>query len=151
MRATYRLQLRNGVTFFTAAELVPYLASLGISDLYVSPIFEAEPGSTHGYDVTDVGRLDSTLGGDEGFTALVGALKRHGLGLVVDFVPNHMAASPHNAWWRDVLEWGTSSRYGHHFDIDWSAPRLLLPILAKPYGELLDEGAFGLVFEPGRG
>jgi (1->4)-alpha-D-glucan 1-alpha-D-glucosylmutase len=151
MNSTYRLQLRNGVTFFTAAEFVPYLADLGISDLYVSPIFEAEPGSVHGYDVIDLNRLDPTLGGDEGFAALTSALQRYGLGLVVDFVPNHMAASPHNGWWKDVLEWGASSRYAQHFDIDWSAPRLLLPILASSYGDLLAAGAFSLHYEPEKG
>ena len=143
-RATYRLQLRNGVTFETAAERVGYLAHLGISHLYLSPIFEAAPGSTHGYDVTDCSRLDPVLGGEAGFALLCEALDRHDIGLIVDFVPNHMAATPHNPWWRDVLEWGRDSAYAQHFDIDWSAPALIVPVLSKAYGELLANGAFGL-------
>ena len=133
--ATYRLQLREGMTFEKAARLVPYLADLGVSHLYLSPIFEAAQGSTHGYDVTDCNRLDPVLGGDAGFASLSDALARHGLGLIVDFVPNHMAATPQNRWWRDVLEWGRESLYAHHFDIDWSAPRLILPILGDVYGD----------------
>ncbi|MGE0767111.1 MAG: malto-oligosyltrehalose synthase [Hyphomicrobiaceae bacterium] len=151
MRATYRLQLRSGVTFQSAAKIVPYLARLGISHLYLSPILEASPGSTHGYDVTDCNRIDPSLGGDEGFAVLTDALARHGLGLVVDIVPNHMAASPHNAWWRDILRWGRESPWARHFDVDWSAPRLLLPVLGKPYAEALADGAFSLEFDRASG
>ena len=146
-RTTYRLQLRNGMTFETAARCVPYFARLGISHLYLSPIFEATPGSTHGYDVVDCSRLDPALGGEAGFARLCEEAERHGLGLIVDFVPNHMAATPHNPWWRDVLEWGRDGAYAQHFDIDWSAPTLIVPVLAKAYGELLAEGAFGLDLE----
>jgi (1->4)-alpha-D-glucan 1-alpha-D-glucosylmutase len=143
-RATYRLQLRNGMTFDGAAARVAYLARLGISHLYLSPIFEAAPGSTHGYDVVDCNRLDPVLGGERGFARLCEEVGRHGLALIVDFVPNHMAATPHNPWWRDVLEWGRDSAYAQHFDIDWSAPTLIVPVLARAYGELLAEGVFGL-------
>jgi (1->4)-alpha-D-glucan 1-alpha-D-glucosylmutase len=149
--ATYRLQLRGGMTFEKAAGLVPYLAELGVSHLYLSPIFEAAHGSTHGYDVTDCNRLDPVLGGDAGFARLTDALAQHGLGLIVDFVPNHMAATPHNRWWRDVLEWGRESSYSQHFDIDWSAPRLILPILAKPYGDSLIDGTIGLNLDDATG
>lgn len=142
--ATYRLQLREGMTFHTAAGLVPYLAGLGVSHLYLSPIFEAVKGSTHGYDVIDCHRLDPVLGGDAAFARLTVALATHGLGLIVDFVPNHMAATPQNSWWRDVLEWGSESAYAHHFDVDWTAPRLILPLLADLYGHALLSGDIGL-------
>lgn len=145
--STYRIQLRQGVTFATAADVAPYLARLGVSHLYLSPIFAAAPGSTHGYDVTDCNVVDPTLGGEEGFDMLSDAAARHGLRLIVDFVPNHMAADPHNPWWRDVLTWGRDSRFAHHFDIDWSSAKLILPVLAKSYGDLLEEKAFGLEFE----
>ncbi len=136
-RATYRLQFREGMDFERAAELVPYLARLGVSHLYASPLFQAVSGSTHGYDVTDHGKLDESLGGMDAFRRLSGALREAGLGLILDIVPNHMAASPENPWWRDVLRHGADSPYAGHFDIDWSAPRLLLPFLGQPYGKAL--------------
>ncbi|WP_163267710.1 malto-oligosyltrehalose synthase [Chelativorans alearense] len=139
-RATYRLQFRNGMTFARAAEIVPYLADLGISHLYASPIFTAAAGSPHGYDVADYQALDPVLGGEEGFARLAEALKENGLGLILDIVPNHMAASTANPWWRDVLKHGRDSAYARHFDIDWQAPKLLLPVLSEPYGEALAEG-----------
>src|SRR5262245_10350008 len=98
------------MTFERAAGLALYFAELGVSHLYSSPIFAAAPGSTHGYDVVDVTRLAPELGGDAGFEMVSNALKRHKLGLILDFVPNHMGASTHNPWWFDVLEWGAASR-----------------------------------------
>lgn len=145
--ATYRLQFRNGMTFEKAAELAPYLAGLGISHLYGSPPFAAAPDSTHGYDVVDVTRLAPELGGDKGFKTLCRALKENGLGLIIDFVPNHMGASTHNPWWLNVLEWGAASAYAEHFDIDWTAPKLIIPALGANYGEELHSGAFGLSFD----
>jgi (1->4)-alpha-D-glucan 1-alpha-D-glucosylmutase len=149
--ATYRLQFRSGMDFRRAAALVPHLAKLGVSHLYASPIFEATPGSTHGYDVTDYGALDTALGGADGFAELAAALREHGVGLILDIVPNHMGASPGNEWWRDVLEWGRSSAYADHFDIDWAAPKLLVPALASSYGQALTSGAFSLAFDAGTG
>ncbi|RCS25324.1 malto-oligosyltrehalose synthase [Phyllobacterium salinisoli] len=145
-RATYRLQFREGMTFPRAAEIVPYLADLGISHLYASPIFTAAPGSTHGYDVADHQELDPALGGEEGFALLAKSLKEQGLGLILDIVPNHMAVSTTNPWWRDVLKHGRESRYARHFDIDWDAPKLLLPVLGEPYGEALAQGKLELKF-----
>jgi (1->4)-alpha-D-glucan 1-alpha-D-glucosylmutase len=147
LRATYRLQFRNGMDFDRAAALVPYFAGLGISHLYASPIMEAVPGSTHGYDVADHGRFDESLGGLDGFVRMSDALKANGLGLILDIVPNHMAASVHNPWWRDVLRYGRNSRYADYFDIDWSAPRLTLPVLGRPYGEVLEAGELSAVYE----
>ena len=146
-RATYRLQFREGMDFDRAAELVPYLTGLGVSHLYASPLFQATTGSTHGYDVTDHGRMDDSLGGIEGFLRLSTALRDAGLGLILDIVPNHMAASPENPWWRDVLRHGRDSAFAGHFDIDWSAPRLLLPFLGQPYGRTLEAGELKLARE----
>ncbi|MGY5957141.1 malto-oligosyltrehalose synthase [Kosakonia sp. BK9b] len=145
--ATYRLQFRNGMTFDGAAALVPYLKLLGISHLYASPVFTATPGSTHGYDVTDANELDPTLGGREGFDRMVQALKAAGLGLILDIVPNHMAASLDNAWWRDVIAHGEKSAYAHHFDIDWSQ-RLTLPFLGDDFATVLENGELSVQADP---
>lgn len=155
-RATLRLQLHRGFTFSDAQAQLDYYAALGVSHLYLSPISCARPGSTHGYDVTDVQRINPELGGAEGFHALAHAARRHGLGLILDIVPNHMAACPvHNAWWRDVLQHGEHSAYASFFDIDWEPPepalrgKVLLPILARPYPQALRHGAIHLVHDAG--
>jgi (1->4)-alpha-D-glucan 1-alpha-D-glucosylmutase len=144
--STYRLQLHPGFTFADAADHVPYLAELGVSHLYLSPILQAAPGSTHGYDVVDPGRLNDQLGGDDGFAALVEVAREHGLGIVVDVVPNHVGLlSPHNPWWWDVLRHGPDSRYAHHLDIRWERradgpPQVLVPQLGRPLEEELADG-----------
>lgn len=120
-RATYRLQLREGVTLDTAAELCDYLARLGISHLYTSPAHTAVPGSTHGYDVADPTSVDPVLGGEEAHLRLSRALEAAGLGRLVDIVPNHLAADPSNPWWRDVLDHGDQSEHARVFDVDWEA------------------------------
>jgi (1->4)-alpha-D-glucan 1-alpha-D-glucosylmutase len=152
--STYRLQLHSSFGFLDAARIVPYLKQLGISDLYVSPIFEAAPGSTHGYDVLNHDRLNPELGGEEGFLALSNALEAHGLGLIVDFVPNHMGVGcDGNQSWEDVLEHGQASERAEFFDIDWQPPKetlagkLLLPILPDQYGLSLERGYFTLHFD----
>jgi (1->4)-alpha-D-glucan 1-alpha-D-glucosylmutase len=142
-RATYRLQFRGGMDFDRAVTIVPYLKRLGVSHLYASPIFSAVKGSTHGYDVTDHQKIDPTLGGREGFERLSRALKQAGLGLIIDIVPNHMAASLENRWWCDVVEWGSQSRFHRHFDVDWRE-RLTLPILGKPVEEAIAGGELKL-------
>jgi len=156
--ATYRLQLTKDFGFDDAAALVPYLKELGITHLYASPFLKARPGSTHGYDIVDHDRLNPELGGDEGFARLNAALKECGLGLILDFVPNHMVVgSADNAWWLDVLEWGPGSPHARSFDIDWNAlphrrhPGLLLPILGRPYGEALQSGEIQLQYDPANG
>ncbi|MER7743102.1 malto-oligosyltrehalose synthase [Streptomyces sp. NPDC096538] len=139
--ATYRLQLQPAFPFAAAAEAVPYLASLGVSHLHLSPVLEAVPGSQHGYDVVDPGRVREELGGEEGLRELSRTARRHGLGLVVDIVPNHMAMSPrHNAALWEVLRDGPSSRRARWFDIDWEAQggQVLLPVLGGPLGEEAD-------------
>lgn len=144
--STYRLQFRNGMDFDRAIGLVPYLKRLGITHLYASPVFAATEGSTHGYDVTDANLIDPVLGGREGLERLSGALKAEGLGLILDIVPNHMAASLENPWWRSVIEWGEASRYGHYFDIDWSQ-RLTLPFLGKPFEQAVEDGEISLTLD----
>lgn len=148
--ATYRIQFRNGMTFDRTAGLVPYLKHLGISHLYASPIFTATAGSTHGYDVTDVNEIEPSIGGREGFDRMVKALKEAGIGLILDIVPNHMAASLENAWWRDVIENGANSRYAHHFDIDWSRP-LTLPFLSDTFEKVLENGEIAVRPDPQTG
>ncbi|MEZ5875178.1 MAG: alpha-amylase family glycosyl hydrolase [Hyphomicrobiales bacterium] len=151
VRATYRLQFREGMDFARAAALAPYFAKLGVSHLYASPIWRALPGSSHGYDIARYDQIEPLLGGADGFRAMVEALRMADIGVIVDFVPNHMGASPFNPWWRDVLEWGADSTYASFFDIDWSAPKLLIPVLPEPYGLALEKGSFGLHFDPESG
>jgi (1->4)-alpha-D-glucan 1-alpha-D-glucosylmutase len=129
--STYRVQLRPEFTFDDATELVDYLHRLGVGALYASPVLDATPGSTHGYDVADPTRARPELGGESARHELATRLATAGLGFVVDIVPNHLAvAQPKaNPWWWDVLRHGENSRYARHFDIDWSRGRLLLPIL----------------------
>jgi malto-oligosyltrehalose synthase len=135
-RATQRLQFHKDFTFADAAALVPYFARLGISHLYASPIATARKGSLHGYDVVDATRINPELGGEDGFLGLVAALKRHSMGVIVDIVPNHMAASPENAWWMDVLIHGRASRHARSFDIDWDTDdQVFLPWLTRPLAE----------------
>jgi len=144
--STYRIQFRDGMTFEHAEQIVPYLSRLGISHLYASPIFTATDGSTHGYDVTNTNEIDPAIGGRAGFDRLSSALRAAGIGLLVDIVPNHMAASLENPWWRSVVEWGEASPYGRHFDIDWRR-KLTLPLLGKPLDEALAEGELKLVVD----
>ncbi|MEU8622214.1 malto-oligosyltrehalose synthase [Streptomyces sp. NPDC048623] len=139
--ATYRIQLQPSFPFAAAERAVPRLAALGVSHLHLSPVLEAVPGSTHGYDVTDPGRVRGELGGEEGLRALAATARGHGLGLVLDLVPNHMAASPrHNRALREVLRDGPESPYARWFDIDWAAGegRMLLPVLPGRLSEVRD-------------
>ncbi|MBX9393782.1 malto-oligosyltrehalose synthase [Streptomyces sp. TRM72054] len=135
--ATYRLQLQPEFPFGAAAAAVPYLASLGVSHVHLSPVLEAVPGSLHGYDVVDHARVRAELGGEEGLRALAHTAREHGLGLVLDIVPNHMAMVPrHNRALWEVLREGPKSPYARWFDIDWEAQggQMLLPVLGHPLG-----------------
>lgn len=149
-RSTVRLQLNSRFTLIDAARHVPYYASLGISHLYLSPVSCARPDSTHGYDVIDHGRVDLQLGGEGALTALAQTVQRHDMGLIVDIVPNHMAADPANPWWHSVLQKGPESPYARWFDIEWETEqpelkgKVLLPVLADTYGEALEHGAVKL-------
>jgi (1->4)-alpha-D-glucan 1-alpha-D-glucosylmutase len=159
--STYRVQLRPEFGFSEAAEIAGYLAALGISHLYSSPSLQAAKGSTHGYDVIDPTRANEELGGEAGHELLAQALREHGLGRVLDIVPNHMAIDPHggearNAWWWDVLENGPASRWARYFDVDWDPPQsrlrntVLLPILGDHYGRILEAGEMRLARCAGR-
>ncbi len=156
--ATYRLQLTSQFGFDRAAELVPYLKNLGISHLYVSPFLKARSGSTHGYDVIDHNELNPELGGEGAFRRLSEALATADLGLILDFVPNHMGVHyADNAWWLDVLEWGPRSPYADYFDIDWAllahrpSGGVLIPILGTSYGEALENGEIELRYDGNEG
>ena len=140
--ATYRLQFGENLSFADAAAMADDLAALGISHLYASPIFAARAGSTHGYDVTDPTRIAEHIGGRAGFDAMCEKLASLGLGLILDIVPNHMAASPENPWLADVMRHGEQSDYASFFDIDWRAGdgRLTLPVLGQPLKDALDAG-----------
>ena len=156
MIATYRIQLTPDFGFDAAREQLDYLAELGISHLYLSPVTEARSGSEHGYDVIDHNRLRSDYGGEDAFERLREAAVEKGLTLVLDFVPNHAYVGPHNEQWQDVLAYGPHSVYAEHFDIDWSPlkeelqDKILLPFLGDTYGEVLDEDEVGLTYRDGR-
>jgi (1->4)-alpha-D-glucan 1-alpha-D-glucosylmutase len=149
-RSTYRLQLRPGFGFDEAAAVADHLAALGISHVYCSPYLQAAAGSTHGYDVVDHDRLNAELGGEEAHARFCARLGELGLGQVLDVVPNHMAVTPENDWWTDVLENGPSSRYAAYFDVDWDPPErklrntVLLPVLGDHYGRVLEAGELRL-------
>ncbi|HEY4749487.1 MAG TPA: malto-oligosyltrehalose synthase [Steroidobacteraceae bacterium] len=157
-RATYRLQLNAGFTFRDATAIVPYLAALGISHVYCSPYFRARAGSAHGYDVVDHNSFNPEIGDRDDFERFVAALRAHGMGHILDIVPNHVGIlGADNDWWMDVLENGEASAYADFFDIDWTpstaerAHKVLVPVLAAPYGSELERGALELRFEPASG
>jgi (1->4)-alpha-D-glucan 1-alpha-D-glucosylmutase len=156
--ATYRLQLTADFNFDAAAAVAPYLAALGITHLYASPFMKAAEGSTHGYDIVDHTKLNPELGGDAGFERLSAALKQHDIGLILDFVPNHVGVHfAANPWWLDVLEWGPASPHAASFDIDWdqlpyrARGGVLLPIIGTSYGQALESGDIELRYDPGEG
>ena len=141
-QSTYRLQLQPGFGFADAGGIAGYLAGLGVTHAYLSPILQAMPGSAHGYDVVDHSRVSADLGGEGAFRGMIASFRRHGLGVIADIVPNHMAIgapeSLNRQFW-SVLRDGPGSAYAHWFDIDWPAQggRVLLPILAGPLGDCL--------------
>jgi (1->4)-alpha-D-glucan 1-alpha-D-glucosylmutase len=145
--ATYRLQFNADFTFQDARRIVAYLHDLGITDIYASPLLRPRKGSTHGYDIVDANALNPALGTEEDFAALHHQLTTRDMGLLLDIVPNHMAASHENAWWVSVLENGAQSRFLHYFDIDWRDDKVLLPILGRPYGEALEAKEIQLGFD----
>ncbi|GFO53445.1 maltooligosyl trehalose synthase [Geomonas sp. Red276] len=154
--ATYRLQFNAQFTFDDARAIVEYLHDLGISDIYASSYVAAKQGSVHGYDVVNHTLLNPEVGNEESHTALMGELRRLGMGHILDFVPNHMCIeSNENVWWMDVLENGQSSPYAHFFDIDWApvkkelTGKVLLPLLGDQYGKVLEACGLKLIFREG--
>lgn len=157
-RATYRLQLSKDFTFRDVEGVAGYLGALGVSHAYLSPILEARPGSTHGYDTVDHTRINPELGTLEDFRRMAQTLRASGLSIVLDIVPNHMGiGGDRNALWLDVLEWGRSSPYAEWFDINWdpSEPtlkdKLLVPFLGSAYGQALQDGKLELRFDEAEG
>lgn len=155
--ATYRLQFSDHLTFDEARRLVDYLARLGVGDAYASPLFRARQSSSHGYDVIDHNTIHPKFGTEADFEAFATELKEHGMGLLLDIVPNHMGIDdPHNQWWQDVLENGLSSPHAKFFDIDWNPPKeqlrmkVLLPILGDQYGRVLEKQELKLIYEDHR-
>ena len=157
-RATYRLQLNGAFTLRQATELIPYLARLGVSHVYCSPYFRARPGSTHGYDVVDHNALNPEIADEADFEHFVETLRAHGMGQILDVVPNHVGImGSDNAWWMDVLENGAASLYAAFFDIDWQpanpalAGKLLVPVLGESYGRVLERRELEPRFERAAG
>jgi (1->4)-alpha-D-glucan 1-alpha-D-glucosylmutase len=156
--STYRLQFHKEFTFRHAIELVDYLSRLGVTHLYASPILTARPGSTHGYDIVDHNEVNPELGTLQDFEALVEALHKRGMGLILDIVPNHMGVGgKDNAWWLDTLEWGERSPHARYFDIDFKTNRrglrgkVMIPVLGDQYGKVLASGQIELRFDPESG
>ncbi len=154
--STYRLQMHKEFNFDETSKIVPYLAELGITTLYLSPIFKAQKGSKHGYDVVDPTKINPELGGEAGFDELVKEAKEHKMSILLDIVPNHMAATLENPYWMDILENGQASIYSHYFDINWNPifgpteNKLLLPVLGKPFGETLENKEIKILFKDGK-
>ena len=153
-RSTYRLQLTKNFGFHDAARVAGYLARLGVSELYLSPVLKAAPGSTHGYDELDHAILNPELGGEAGFAQLAAAARANGLGITVDFVPNHMGVGcDGNPYWDDILKHGQASPFVEYFDIDWHYPKetltgkLLIPVLPEQYGVSLEQGDVTLAWD----
>ena len=152
--ATYRIQLNPAFGFQAAQAVISYLADLGISDLYASPIFKAVKGSLHGYDVVDPNHLNPELGGPSDLEGLAAELRKYNMGWIQDIVPNHMAIDSENRLLMDILENGSSSRYFQFFDVDWDYPaaslnkRILAPFLGRFYGECLEDGEIALQYGP---
>jgi malto-oligosyltrehalose synthase len=156
--STYRLQFNRNFTFAQATAIVPYLAALGISHCYASPYLRARPESTHGYDIIDHQHLNPEIGTPEDYDRFVATLHQHGMGQILDVVPNHMGVmGSDNAWWLDVLENGEASAYADFFDIDWEPlkdelqGKVLVPVLADQYGVILDRGQLKLTFDQEKG
>lgn len=157
-RCTYRLQLHKDFNFRHATALVPYLAALGVSHVYCSPYLRARPGSLHGYDIIDHGALNPEIGNRDDFDNFAASLARHGMGQILDMVPNHMGVMGRdNVWWMDLLENGPASVYADYFDVDWRpldpefAQRIVLPVLGDHYGAVLERGELKLEYEAATG
>ena len=154
--ATYRLQFNREFTLQQARDILDYLRELGISDVYASPLFQAGPESTHGYDTCCFGKMNPNIGSSDDFNRFTSELKDRRVGLLLDLVPNHMSATLSNPWWFDVLENGRESRYASFFDINWAPPnpasrdKVLLPVLEDDYEKVLQAGKLWLVFENGK-
>src|SRR3954465_6728009 len=156
-RSTYRLQLSADLTLDQVHNLLPYLQNLGISDLYLSPLFRARAESSHGYDVVDHGTIDPAIGDLQSFARMAEAARASSMGVLLDVVPNHMGINdPANTWWNDVLENGEGSYFAEFFDIEWRPPaqalqdKVLLPFLGEPFGRVLENGDLRVIYRERR-
>ncbi len=154
--STYRLQFNSNFRFSQAKHIIGYLYDLGITDIYASPFLHARKGSLHGYDIVDHSKLNPEIGTEAEFDEFVSEIRKFGMGLILDIVPNHMCISdPGNEWWMDVLENGPSSRYASYFDVDWEPVKtelrnqVLLPVLGGQYGKVLEDADLRVAFEDG--
>jgi (1->4)-alpha-D-glucan 1-alpha-D-glucosylmutase len=147
--STYRLQFGPAFGFAAASSVTRYLDALGVGDVYASPLLQARTGSTHGYDLVDPSRLNADLGTRSEFSAWSRSLRRRGMGLLLDIVPNHMAADLQNPWWTDVLRNGQGSAFAAFFDIDWElgGGKVLVPVLGGTYAQILEGGDLRLSVE----
>ncbi len=157
-RATYRLQFNRDFTFADAGAAVPYLAALHVSHIYASSYLKARPGSSHGYDITDHNAFNPEIGTEAQFDEMAGVLREHGMGQMLDVVPNHMGVmAPGNVWWSDVLENGPAAMHAAYFDIEWHPlnadlqGKVLLAALGDQYGAALEKGELRLRFDPEQG
>jgi (1->4)-alpha-D-glucan 1-alpha-D-glucosylmutase len=155
---TYRVQFHKGCAFEQITQAIPYLKALGVSHLYSSPYLRARPGSTHGYDIIDHGALNPEVGDEQAYQRMCQALRRNGMGQILDIVPNHMGVlEADNAWWLDVLEHGRAATHANTFDIEWTpaqpemAGRVLLPVLGDHFGKVLEAGELKLQFDAAKG
>jgi maltooligosyltrehalose synthase len=155
--STFRLQLGPDLTLDQVRGLLPYLEKLGITDVYLSPLFRARAESSHGYDVVDHGTIDPVIGDIETFRQFAETARQAGMGVLLDVVPNHMGINdPANAWWLDVLENGAGSYFADFFDIEWHPPaealqdKVLLPFLGEPFGRVLEKGDLKVVYRERR-
>ncbi len=155
--STYRIQFCKDFTFNDAKEIIPYLKKLGISHIYASPLLRARTGSSHGYDIVDYNSINQEAGTMEEFNSFVDSLHYHGMGLILDIVPNHMGIGKENKWWMDVLENGPSSEFAHYFDIDWKPikkelyGKVLIPVLGDYYGNVVTNGQLIFKFNENTG
>ncbi|WP_166819671.1 malto-oligosyltrehalose synthase [Thalassoroseus pseudoceratinae] len=154
--ATYRLQFNSSFRFEDAQKLIPYFSRLGVTHAYSSPLLRARQDSTHGYDVVDPRSVNPNIGDETAFRTFVKTLQAHGMGLVLDIVPNHMAACGENPYWENVLTYGVSSPHARWFDIDWRMPhselwgRVLVPVLGEPLQRVLAQDQLHVYWDQGR-
>ncbi|UYQ94572.1 malto-oligosyltrehalose synthase [Chitinophaga horti] len=150
--ATYRLQFNERFTFAHLDKIIDYLHQLGITTIYAAPIFEASPGSLHGYDVCNPHLISPAIGTIEAFREIGKKLKERGMTWLQDIVPNHMAFHMNNHWLADALERGPHSPYYNFFDIDWQSPepslngKVMVPFLGSTLEESIEKGDIQLAF-----
>jgi len=149
--ATYRVQLHKDFGFHKLTAVLPYLAELGVSHIYSSPIFKAKKGSSHGYDIVDPNSISDELGGERGFEEANKSAEKCGLRWIQDIVPNHAAYSLENQMILDLMRNGSASNFYNFYDVDWAYPsywlkgKIMVPFLEEPYIDCLEQRKIQLV------